>query len=510
MRAPPLDRPPDTMTDAVPITIVGGGFSGTSTAIQMLRRSRVPLAVTLVEPRAVVGPGLAYTSRDPDHRLNAPTASHAVDPVDPGHLMRWCLAEGLFERDPQAMTGGGPAFIRRGDYGRYLAASLRQLADEPPAGCRVELVRARAIHASVGHDTYVTTTDTGRTLTSAMLIVATGNPPPRLPSSFDPALRGHPSLVAQPLQDGALAGIDRQARVLVVGSSLTALDVISTLVRGGHSGGIVVVSRRGLRPRPQSPALDATAAAGDPAAALRPLDRILAPLPDFLSPGRSAPTTAGWLRSVRARIREREADGQSWHIAFDEARDVVWRLWPLLPPAQQRRFLRSLRPWYDVHRFRAPPQNDALVRGAEAEGRVEFRAARLHSVVGVPGGALLRARLRERGEAADRDEVFGAVVNCTGLELGAGVTDEPFLSSLLAQGRLRMDGPGIGLSVDANCRAFDARGEAQARLRVVGPPTAGTFGDPLGAVYIAAQIHRMLPDALATLADAAASARAPA
>src|SRR6185312_4817746 len=52
------------------ITIVGGGFSGASAAIQLLGRSAVPLGVTIVEPRANLVYGLAYSSDDPDHRLN--------------------------------------------------------------------------------------------------------------------------------------------------------------------------------------------------------------------------------------------------------------------------------------------------------------------------------------------------------------------------------------------------------------------------------------------------------
>jgi len=36
-------------------------------------------------------------------------------------------------------------------------------------------------------------------------------------------------------------------------------------------------------------------------------------------------------------------------------------------------------------------------------------------------------------------------------------------------------------------------------MRVIGPPTAGAFGDPLGAIFIAAQIRRTLPGMRATL-----------
>jgi len=103
------------------------------------------------------------------------------------------------------------------------------------------------------------------------------------------------------------------------------------------------------------------------------------------------------------------------------------------------------------------------------------------------------------GATAAQRGVFDVVINCTGLDVVAGLAANPLLSSLVASGRLRRDACGIGLAVDADCRALDAAGRPQPALRLVGPPTAGTFGDPLGAMFIGAQIHRMLPAALRDL-----------
>jgi len=41
-------------------------------------------------------------------------------------------------------------------------------------------------------------------------------------------------------------------------------------------------------------------------------------------------------------------------------------------------------------------------------------------------------------------------------------------------------------------------------VRLIGPPAVGTFGDPACAMFIAVQIHRILPDILTVL-----SARGP-
>src|SRR5690606_25463393 len=103
------------------ITIAGGGFSGATAAVQLVRASPVPLAITIVEPRDRAGPGLAYSASDPDHRLNGPTWSHSIVPDDAEHFTRWCDANSILRCDAEAVAADGNAFARRGDYGDYLA-----------------------------------------------------------------------------------------------------------------------------------------------------------------------------------------------------------------------------------------------------------------------------------------------------------------------------------------------------------------------------------------------------
>lgn len=484
------------------ITIVGGGFSGVSAAVQLVRHSPVPLAITLIESRERVGPGLAYATHDPDHRLNGPTWVHAVDPVDGEHFTRWCEQNGVFEADPQALQPNGTAFVRRAVLGAYLEDQVRQHAHWPATGSTIRTLQDRAVHAwpSGGPDggEVTTLTERGQTLNADLLLLATGNAEPRLQAPLDPALAQHPGVIENPLVTARLLGIARDARVLIVGSGLTSLDVVSTLQRQGHTGGITVVSRRGLRPRAQ-PLASGTAVHP---VGRQNLDRLLGPAPAFLTQAR--PELRSWIQALRQQIREAVARGDSWNIPFDDLRDSVWQLWPTLPAAQQRRFLRSVRTWYDVHRFRSPPQTEAIHNEALAAGRVVHIAARLRSLAARADAHRIDAVLQPAGGAAAVTECFDMVVNCTGLDASARTAGNPLLQSLVAHGTLRSDACGIGYAVDPDCRVIDARGTVLPRIRLIGPPTLGTFGDPGGAMFIAAQIHRMLPDVFGLLGSAGA------
>jgi len=483
------------------VVIVGGGLSGAAFAVLLSRYANSALDILVIEPRPEPGRGLAYSATDPDHRLNGPLESHAIDPGRPDELREWCAADGILARDPEATLPSGYVFLRRGDYGRYLASQVAAHAVNARTGATVAHVRDTATSAGVRDGVPVVRTESGREYAADLLVVATGNPVPRLQPPFEPGHGGHPRIIANPLDTPRLAAIAPEARVLVVGTGLTALDVLSTLVRRDHRAPIRVVSRRGLRPRPHSPDVLGTAPPASPPVET-PLDRIMAGVPPFVQALGGNRTLAGLVRALRAEIRRNEAAGGTWHGPFDLVRDAVWRIWPELPARDKRRFLKRLRVWYDIHRFRAPPMNETLVGSAEARGVVRFERARVTSVAAPSPDGPVRVGLAAR-DAPPRDHEFDYVVNCTGLDTAAGYLRNPFLQSLAGQGLLCPDDSGLGFRATGEGEAVARNGAAQPRIRVVGPPSAGAHGDPLGGVYITAQIRRILPSVLQLLEEPA-------
>lgn len=519
------------MSAAPHVVVVGGGFGGASAALQLWQAWPGPLTITVVEPQAGLGRGLAYATHDPQHRLNAPTFVHTLLPQDLWHFTRWAEANAVLRDDPEALWADGGVYLRRSQLARYVADTLAEAAASAGPGRRLQHLADRVSAVDGLPDAPVVHTAGGARLPADLVVLATGHPVPRLPAVLA-GLGDDLRVVADVFAPGRLAAVPRDARVGVLGSGLSALDALSTLLAQGHAGPITVWSRHGLRPRLQAPWPAPLQGAGAaPPGTERPggsllLDRVMAPPPAWLA---GAPATArAWLAALRREVRRLAGDGQPWQAAFDGLRDPLWQLWPRLPLAEQRRVLRHLKTWYDVHRYRVPPQNDALVRGAEAAGRVRFERARVTGGEAMPQGLRVRllrppgapAASPRGGSGADAagpvpaaDATAGGaaqaveldvLLNATGLEPVAALAQNPLLAALLVDGRLARDGLGLGVAVTPDGAAIDGTGRPQPRLRVVGPLTLGTFGDPVGAFFIAAQVRRMLPDWLRTLAPAPA------
>src|SRR5580658_287644 len=105
------------------IVVVGGGASGTLTAVHLLGEAAaagVRLRVVLLDRLGRHGLGQAYSTSDTSHLLNTPANRMSALAADPDHLVRWARPLGYTPDD----------FLPRPVYGRYLtdvlAAAERQ------------------------------------------------------------------------------------------------------------------------------------------------------------------------------------------------------------------------------------------------------------------------------------------------------------------------------------------------------------------------------------------------
>lgn len=416
------------------VAIIGAGFSGTLQAINLLRHDG-PHA-TLIERAPVPGEGLAYGAAYPGHLLNVRASNMSALPDDPDHLVRWLAANGQEE--------ASATFIQRVTYGAYLRNLLADALKS--CGDRLRVVRGDVIDVvQAGEGARVALAD-GTTIDADAAVLAVGNLPPHDPPGFADAGLSGARYKSDPWDRSVPLGLTDDDTVLLIGTGLTMVDIALLLESSGFKGRIVALSRRGLVPQRHD------------------------------APGPMVPKLAERpVAAPSALVREVRARGKriGWRNAVDELRPYTQAMWANASDAERARFLRHLRPWWDVHRHRLAPHVADRLAAMQDRGQLEVVAGK--TISAVEGAEGITLTWRRRGRAVSETLTAQRIVNCTGPQGDLARTSEPLLSTLHRRGVIRPDPAHLGLDVDSRAQTIAADGSSNDWLYALGPMTRGAF-----------------------------------
>ena len=431
-----------TKSDRFPVAIVGGGASGTILASQLAERR---IGCALIDGSGRMGRGIAYSTNEPAHLLNVPAEGMSAWAGDPDHFARRFEAEG---GDPQG-------FAQRRFFARYLSEILEKAV---ASGC-TRLIEATAVTASREGGHWRLGLDTGSSIETRAVVLATGN---QDPAPLGPLADAGRRFVRNPWGEEARMAVQGLAAsgadALIVGTGLTMIDLVLSLDAAGYEGKILALSRRGLVPRAH--------------ARFEPV-----PIEWGAVPTGSVHKLWRWLRRRGAEV--------GWRAAIDALRPHSHALWQSLRIEEQRRFLRHARPWWDVHRHRIAPEVARTVASMVADERLEIAAGRIVSARDASEG--LDVEFHRRGSLASQSRTFSYVFNCTGPLHAMAQTKEPLLRSLLDAGEIRPDPLDIGLEVDGTCKAG-------AHLWAMGPLTKARYWEIIAVPDIRDQAAEIAQD----------------
>lgn len=446
------------------IAVIGAGFSGVMTAIHLLWRCQPGERVYLVERSGRVGPGVAYGTSNAGHLVNTRAENMSAFGDEPDHFVRWL--DGL---TPERRAAAGErtiagTFVRRSVFGSYIQELLRDAIARQDGADNLYLIAdtATAMHPRNGG--LELETGNGRSYHMDAAVLALGNLPltgPRLPGFID-----------NPWSDAATLPVEPGVPVVMLGTGLSMVDACVALAKQGFDGPIHAISRRGLLPQSHAPTT--------PHAELQ-LDA---------DDRRSLLTL---FRAVRREVDRNRAAG--WRSVIDALRPDVQVLWAGLSPADKARFVRHVRPWWDVHRHRMAPSIGATVEALRASGVLRVEAGRVTSIG--PDDGRLKVTWRAKGDPKPREIVAQRVIDCTGINTDYCTSDEALLRQLQADGLIRPAPLGLGVDCTIDGAVVDAQGQSLPHLYGVGPVTRGALWDIIAVPEIRTQAEQVAEHVLA-------------
>ena len=436
------------------IAVVGGGFTGAMLCSRLLRQSPGNLSIVLIEREVLPGRGVAYGTKIDRHLLNVRANNMSAHPDQPDHFVKWAQCNYSAAVRPED-------FLPRPLYGEYIIDQLLEARGANPG--KLHHIQDEVVSLSHAGGAAKIRLAGGQVITATKVVLALGHfPPGNLP--FLGKTNQSARYLSNPWSPTP-TDVAQDKNVLLIGSGLTSVDTIIELRAKGFQGTIHILSRHGLLPKSHNSST---------------------PFPPFWN--QDSPKTArGLLREVRRQVELSEANGADWRSVIDSLRPVTQEVWRSLPLVEQRRFLRHLRTYWDVHRHRIAERIAEQMAAQIRSGHIQMHAGRVTECREEGGGVEISYRDRKSGEI--RALRVDRVVNCTGPDSDYRRVASPLLSDLMDQGLVRPDPLALGLDVADDGALLDAEGVPSDFLYTLGPLRKGGLWESIAVPELRVQIY---------------------
>ena len=430
---------------------MGGGLTGIAGAIACLARVERPFRLTVVEPAASLGRGVAFGAHHPLHLLNVRTRDLSVRAGQPGDFLNWAFRQlDQGENDAGLHEGLAHTFLPRQLFGEYVRERFFDAA-ERRKDVELNVIRAKVSACRPDTGGYRLVLDEGKAIGVDVIILATAYG--LAPTGTNLVLPSYGAMNRERFAEAK--------SMVLMGSGLTMVDVLLGARRDGFSGTATIVSRRKQLPRPH-------AAKGV--------------VPQEIGLPRSKRLSM-LTAAVRIACETAEAHGTPWQSVINGLRPSIVEIWQRLPVPEQARFLRHLRPFWEAHRHRLPVEVHRRVQAELAAGRAIFVQGRVTQVTCRGEGYDVQVSRRGSVETLRVDLAF----DCKGYRPDL---QQSLLRDLISQGLAHPDAHGLGLVVEQNGAVKDTSGCPRRGLFALGPLGQGSLWEITAVPEIVAQADR--------------------
>lgn len=446
------------------IAIIGGGFSGSMVAFHLATKATKPLRILLIERKESVGRGIAYSTSSDEHLLNVQAKNMSALPNHPDHFVKW------LERYPDLSES---SFAPRRIYGEYVQSVLEPALHK--SDNRVEVVHAEALSISKGEKALVELSD-GWTIEADAVVLAIGHFPPGHPSAVTEHIAHSKHYAGNPWSALALKDLKAEDVVLMVGTGLTAIDLVLSLKERGHHGTIHLVSPRGLLPLPH----------GHP----KPHELTSLIFPNDIRE---------LVKFVKHEMKVASKNEGDWRSVIHALRPHYPKIWSGLSLRDRRRFLKFVRPLFEVHRHRLPEPVYGKMSHLINENAVQLHQGVVKHLEERNGE--LEVTIRSQKESTEHRLLVSRVINCTGPMCDYRRMRHPLIMALLEHGYATVDPLALGVDADESGAVISASGDASDWLFTLGPTLKGKLWETTAVPELRIQADRLAKTLLSVLFD---------
>lgn len=426
------------------IIIIGAGFSGVMTAVNLIKFSEQPLKIYLADSRKERAKGLAYSTNNDLHLLNVPAGKMGAFHDDIENFYKWIKEHySQFKADD---------FVPRRIYGEYLDSIFSEYKKKALSkNIQLNEINDKAIDITIINNRYQVAFKYHEMIIADKVILATGNFPPRNISVTTPEFYKSESYFQNPWGEKVFEKLTDN-NILLIGSGLTMVDLVLSLFQRNYHGKVYVISPHGYIPRVHEKTQD---------------------YPYFFDENNLPETVKHAFKIIKNEIKKAEKQGISWHSVVDSIRPFTQKIWLNFSTEEKNKFMKYLRHRWGVLRHRMAPQVSEIFNSLLKNKQIEIFAGKIISFDESENN--IKVVFKNRKSNNIQEIRVEKVINCTGPESDITRIDDQLIKNLLEKKLIKPDSIKLGIDASPTGNILNENNEVEKNFFTIGNNLKGVL-----------------------------------
>jgi uncharacterized NAD(P)/FAD-binding protein YdhS len=451
------------------IGIIGAGFSGTMTAVQLIEKSNVPFEIIIINERETLNKGFAYNPYSDKHLLNVITGKMSAFPDNADHFLDWVMEKEAFKNKDRVLIAN--SFLPRQLYGEYLVDIWKHyLTIAESKNITVTVIDSFVVDLQSQESNVTLWLDNNQTLTVDNCIITSGNQIPRNPKIKNPDFYQSKNYFQNPWKAASVQNTNPHLPVLIVGNGLTMVDTVIGLMEQGFKNDIYSISPNGFNILPhRHNGLKYT--------------KLVEELKEDMS-------LFDLVKLVNKHIKMVREHGATAEPVIDSLRPFTQNIWKRFAAEEKNIFMSRLRHLWGVARHRIPTHTHDKLQKLRIEGTLKINSGKILNFTEDQSG--ITVEYFDKKEHAIKTIKVSRIINCTGPETDLMNVEKSFLKNCLLNGTLMQDH--LKLGVITNTETFQVinnNKKAHSNLFTIGGNLKGELWESTAVNELRSQAEKL-------------------
>ena len=451
------------------IGIIGGGFTGTMTAVQLIDKSAGPCEIILINERETLNKGIAYNPYSDKHLLNVIAGKMSAYPDKPDNFLDWVMQKENFKQKDRTLITN--SFLPRQIYGEYLC-HLWDVAEKSAGSKQIQInvIDSLVVDLDVSDKSVTLWLDNNLKLKVDECVIVTGNHIPRNPRIKNMDFYKSPNYFQNPWKIESVKNTVSNLPILIVGNGLTMVDTVLGLLEQGFKGNIFSISPNGFNILPHRHN------------GLK-YSKLVEELRDGLS-------IYELVKLINKHIKTVREYGVSAEPIIDSLRPQTQKIWKSFSEQERELFMSRLRHLWGVARHRIPLHSHDKIQQLRIDGKLHINSGKIIDINESNGS--IKVQYLDKKENELKAINVSRIINCTGPETDLINLDKSFLKNCLLKGILTQDKLKLGIKTDTESfQIINSDGKAHTNLYTIGSNLKGELWESTAVNELRIQAEKL-------------------